>query len=127
MTKLIGLTGAYDFLERMILEPAGARYNPDWKKARENLENSHDENLDYLGTYFPRTVLESAVIFEHLMRTMPSVKKMLAERDVIRVLDFGCGTAASFWDSSSRSAGSSTGSCPRWKSTPSTATRTPSA
>ena len=26
------------------------------------------------------------------MRTMPSVKKMLAERDVIRVLDFGCGT-----------------------------------
>lgn len=23
---------------------------------------------------------------------MPSVKKMLAERDVIRVLDFGCGT-----------------------------------
>ena len=92
MTKLIGLTGAYDFLERMILEPAGARYNPDWKKARENLENSHDENLDYLGTYFPRTVLESAVIFEHLMRTMPSVKKMLAERDVIRVLDFGCGT-----------------------------------
>lgn len=64
MTKLIGLTGAYDFLERMILErmilePAGARYNPDWKKARENLENSHDENLDYLGTYFPRTVLES--------------------------------------------------------------------
>lgn len=24
MTKLIGLTGAYDFLERMILEPAGA-------------------------------------------------------------------------------------------------------
>lgn len=28
MTKLIGLTGAYDFLERMILEPAGARYNP---------------------------------------------------------------------------------------------------
>lgn len=34
MTKLIGLTGAYDFLERMILEPAGARYNPDWKKAR---------------------------------------------------------------------------------------------
>ena len=116
MTKLIGLTGAYDFLERMILEPAGARYNPDWKKARENLENSHDENLDYLGTYFPRTVLESAIIFEHLMRTMPSVKKMLAERDVIRVLD-----------SSSRSAGSSTGSCPRWKSTPSTATRTPSA
>lgn len=92
MTKLIGLTGAYDFLERMILEPAGARYNPDWKKARENLENSHDENLDYLGTYFPRTVLESAIIFEHLMRTMPSVKKMLAERDVIRVLDFGCGT-----------------------------------
>ena len=84
MTKLIGLTGAYDFLERMILEPAGARYNPDWKKAR--------ENLDYLGTYFPRTVLESAIIFEHLMRTMPSVKKMLAERDVIRVLDFGCGT-----------------------------------
>lgn len=66
MTKLIGLTGAYDFLERMILEPAGARYNPDWKKARENLENSHDENLDYLGTYFPRTVLESAIIFEHL-------------------------------------------------------------
>lgn len=92
MTKLIGLTGAYDFLERMILEPAGARYNPDWKKARENLENSHDENLDYLGTYFPRTVLESAIIFEHLMRTMPSVKKMLAERDVIRVLNFGCGT-----------------------------------
>ena len=98
MTKLLGLTGAYDFLERMILEPAGARYNPDWKKARENLENSHDENLDYLGTYFPRTVLESAVIFEHLMRTMPSVKKMLAERDVIRVLDFGCGTVTTNYD-----------------------------
>ncbi len=28
MTKLIGLTGAYDFLERMILGPAEARYNP---------------------------------------------------------------------------------------------------
>ena len=34
--QAVGLTGAwYDFLERMILEPAGARYNPDWKKARE--------------------------------------------------------------------------------------------
>ena len=26
MTKLIGLTGAYDFLERMILEPAPAAF-----------------------------------------------------------------------------------------------------
>ena len=68
MTKLIGLTGAYDFLERMILEPAGARYNPDWKKARENLENSHDENLDYLGTYFPRNVLERTVLGKYVPR-----------------------------------------------------------
>lgn len=80
------------FVEEKIQAPSGADFNPDWSKALKNLRNSHRQNLEYLCTYYPRTVMETMTLFMHLMKSMPSVKKMFAERDVIRVLDYGCGT-----------------------------------
>lgn len=61
-------------------------------KAASNLKNSHRENLAYLGTYFPRSALESHSLFSHLLETIPALRKATAQKKSIKVLDFGCGT-----------------------------------
>ena len=61
-------------------------------KVASNLENTHEENIAYLGTYFPRTAIESHSISRHLLETMPAVRAAIAGKEVIRVLDYGCGT-----------------------------------
>lgn len=70
----------------------GGMNRPDYDKAKTNLENSHWENLVYLGTYFPRSALESQSLFLHLLETVPAFRKALSEKSVLKVLDFGCGT-----------------------------------
>lgn len=70
----------------------GGFVEPDYLKAASNLENSHRDNLAYLGTYFPRSALESHSLFCHLLETIPALCKVTAQKKSIKVLDFGCGT-----------------------------------
>lgn len=47
-----------------------------------------DRVLDYLGTYFPRSYTESYCIFKQFF----SDSNLFADRKMVSVLDFGCGT-----------------------------------
>ena len=39
------------WLRNYIYISVGAYENADWEKARLNLHNTHEKNIDYLGTY----------------------------------------------------------------------------
>ena len=79
-TKLIALTRRIGFWEA---HSFWSRREPVTILTESARESGKLSRINLLSCNFPRTVLESAVIFERC-RTMPSVKKMLAERDVIR-------------------------------------------
>lgn len=75
------------------LEAMGARHSPQRQGARFNFDSSPDRNRIYLGTYFPKTVIESWNIFSELL-SVPVVSASFAQKDVIRLLDVGSGTGA---------------------------------
>lgn len=79
------------FVEPFIAAHHG-KYAPNYEKAASNLRNSPDDNLKYLGTYFPRTVLESLSVFSFLLDSMKALRDALGAQKTLRVLDFGCGT-----------------------------------
>lgn len=65
---------------------------PNYQKAASNLSNTPDENRRYLGTYFPRTALETLSIFDHVFSSEKVAKTVLGHKQTLRVIDFGCGT-----------------------------------
>ena len=75
-----------------IVKMLGGIEHPDPDKAISNLNNNHEENLEYLGTYFPRTALESFSIINFLADKMPFIRESWARKDCIKVMDLGCGT-----------------------------------
>ena len=77
-----------DQLDRM-----GAVYNPRRRGARYNFDADDAQNRIYLGTYFPRTVIESWNIFTELF-TIQVIQDAFRQKDVIRLLDVGSGTGA---------------------------------
>lgn len=78
------------FLEDQ-LEKMGARYEKQKSKARKNFDNDKELNEIYLGTFFPRTVIESWNIFSELL-SIPAIDAAFSQKKTIRVLDFGSGT-----------------------------------
>ncbi|NLN61149.1 MAG: hypothetical protein GX147_10765 [Deltaproteobacteria bacterium] len=77
-----------DQLERM-----GAVYQKKKQGARFNFEATHQDNQIYLGTYFPRTVIEAWNILSELF-SIPAIGSALRQKDTIRILDIGSGTGA---------------------------------
>jgi hypothetical protein len=75
------------------LEVMGSFYNPQWRGARLNYGSDHTRNQMYLGTYFPRSVIESWNIFADLL-SIPEIQASLRQKDYIRLLDLGSGTGA---------------------------------
>lgn len=75
-----------------IVDMFGGVVRADFDKAKSNLNNSHEENLEYLGTYFPRTALECYSIVNFLADEVPFVRESWAGKDLIKVMDLGCGT-----------------------------------
>ena len=82
----------YHRVLRNVMNEFDAYWHQTPAKVASNLENTHEENIAYLGTYFPRTAIESHSISRHLLETMPAVRAAIAGKEVIRVLDYGCGT-----------------------------------
>ena len=77
----------YDYIYGVV----GASNNADWEKARQNLHNTHDDNIDYLGTYFPRTFTEVCRIISYLKQDTQYFEE-ISNKDYFRILSAGCGT-----------------------------------
>lgn len=81
------------FLDDRLAE-LGAVNNPQHQIVRVGLNADHVRNLAYLGTYFPRSVIESQNIVTEIL-SIPMVAAAFAQKDVIRILDIGSGTGGS--------------------------------
>lgn len=55
------------WLRTFIYDEMKAKYSPDHLKVENNTENSDEDNLWYLGTYFPRTFVEISSILTNLL------------------------------------------------------------
>ena len=86
------ITQLPDFLDDQ-LKSMNAEYRQLRLEASTNFENTPKKNRIYLGTYFPRTVIESWNIFQELLR-IPIISKAFSQKKSIRILDIGSGTGA---------------------------------
>ena len=75
------------------LKKMGAVFNPQRQGARRNDEGDAEWNRMYLGTYFPRTVIESRHITAELL-SVPVISAAYRQKEIIRFLDVGSGTGA---------------------------------
>jgi SAM-dependent methyltransferase len=79
------------WLDDFIYNDLGAEYAPDFQRFEYNLDLTQQENLKYLGTYFPRSYAESFCIFDNIFQN-GKYRKMMGARDAFNVLSLGCGT-----------------------------------
>lgn len=68
----------------------GAIYDKNPSGVKSNLENDIEKNLAYLGTYFPRSYVESYKIYNNLFKNNDIYEKF-NKKNIIRVLDIGSG------------------------------------
>jgi len=78
-------------LEKYIFDELGAVYQIDPENVSCNLANDREANLNYLGTYFPRSFVESYNIYTNLFSN-GCIKRAFLERETINILDIGSGT-----------------------------------
>lgn len=79
------------WLDDYIFNVLNAQYAPDFQKFDKNLELSIEDNLKYLGTYFPRSYSESFCIFDNLFQNK-IICKEYSKKESLNILSVGCGT-----------------------------------
>jgi SAM-dependent methyltransferase len=79
------------WLDDFIFNQLNAEYTPDFQRFEHNLDLTEDENLRYLGTYFPRSYAESFCIFDNIFQNK-SYQATIAEKTILNILSVGCGT-----------------------------------
>ncbi len=79
------------WLDEFIYENLNASYNPDNAKFETNLELNQEENLVYLGTYFPRSFAEAYAIFSDFLG-VEKIAQKYKKTSTLKILDVGCGT-----------------------------------
>lgn len=79
------------WLDDFIFNHLGAEYAPDFRRFDYNLELTKEDNLKYLGTYFPRSYAESFCIFDNIFQNT-EFQNVLSERQSLNILSVGCGT-----------------------------------
>jgi hypothetical protein len=79
------------WLDKFIFKDLKADYAPDFQKFSSNLDLTEEENLKYLGTYFPRSYAESFCIFDNLFQNKV-IEKTCQQKEGINILTVGCGT-----------------------------------
>lgn len=77
-------------LHNFIFDTLGARFCRQPEAVQNNLVNDTDTNLNYLGTYFPRSFTESYVIHRNIFDSFIPWGYRFA--DTINILDIGSGT-----------------------------------
>jgi hypothetical protein len=80
----------FPYLDNLLFD-MGAIYRQNYEEVKINIKATEQRNRQYLGTYFPRTVIESWNIFHELLEN-PEVKKSFFEKKQIKILDIGSGT-----------------------------------
>ena len=78
-------------LEAYIFEELGSMYAIDPEGVKNNLHNDYETCLKYLGTYFPRSYIESYNIFSNLLSNY-HIRDTFKYKDSIDILDFGSGS-----------------------------------
>lgn len=78
-------------LEKYIFEDLDAEYVLDTDGVKYNLDNDEEKNKKYLGTYFPRTFVESYHIYKQLFENA-FVKEYFYNKSAISILAIGSGT-----------------------------------
>lgn len=73
-----------------------AKYIIDTFGVEDNLENDKEKNLKYLGTYFPRSFVESYDIYNNLFNNDDIFDKY-NKKDTINILDIGSGIGGSLF------------------------------
>lgn len=76
------------WLDDYIFNELGARYQPSYADMT-NIHDDKEKTLNYLGTYFPRSYVESYCIFNDYFVDNRSGWE---NRKHISIFDFGCGT-----------------------------------
>lgn len=79
------------WLDHFIFEELKGRWDADHEKFESNLLSSQDDNLVYLGTYFPRSYADTFCIFDNLF-SVDSCHSSLEQKDSLKILSIGCGT-----------------------------------
>jgi len=79
------------YLDKAIFCEHKGLYNIRPTKVERNLFNSPEDNRYYLGTYFPRSFAECAVLTSDLLRHRRINSALLKKRE-LRILDLGSGT-----------------------------------
>lgn len=79
------------WLDNYIFGSLNAEYAPDFQRFEYNLNLSHEDNLKYLGTYFPRSYAETFCIFDNVF-TNELIKSKYALKTEVSILSVGCGT-----------------------------------
>ena len=93
MIEISPISDLPDWLKNFLLSDLGAKNDPDWSKAMNNLSNTHSDNRIYLGTYFPRTFLEIDFIMCKLSNeTNINEINDFGQNHSISILSVGCGT-----------------------------------
>lgn len=84
-------TRLHALVDDYIYNHLGAEYFPDFKRFENNLELSKEENLKYLGTYFPRSYAESFSIFENIFLNK-AYHNAITSKETLNILSIGSGT-----------------------------------
>lgn len=79
------------WLDDFLFNHLKAEYAPDFQRFGCNLDLNEEENLKYLGTYFPRSYAESFCIFDNIFQNKQYQKK-LSQKECLSILSIGCGT-----------------------------------
>ena len=79
------------WLDNYIFGSLNAEYAPDFQRFEYNLNLSPEDNLKYLGTYFPRSYAETFCIFDNIF-TNDVIKSKYALKTETSILSLGCGT-----------------------------------
>jgi len=79
------------WLDNFIFDHLNAEHAPDFQRFGYNLDLNEDENLKYLGTYFPRSYAESFCIFDNIFQN-EQYQKIISQKKCLNILSIGCGT-----------------------------------
>ena len=79
------------WLDNYIYDKLNAEYAPDFQKFEYNLNLSHEDNLKYLGTYFPRSYAETFCVFDNIFAN-DIIKSKFSILTELNILSVGCGT-----------------------------------
>lgn len=80
-----------NWIDDYIYRGVGAHNSPDFYKAQYNLDADNDDAINYLGTYFPRSFIESYCIFENLF-SIANYRGFISHKTDVNILSFGSGS-----------------------------------